>query len=91
MGVFAGGDDRFYAGFGDRYAIQVYTDDGKLQSVIRRSWTPTAVTPDDWEHWVNEWSKLWVKTTGAERDRDIQKVRESPWAEELPAFTHSSS
>jgi len=87
IGVFAGGNDRFYAGFGDRYAIRVYTDDGKLQSIIRRSWTPAPVTPADWEHWVVEWSKLWVTTTGAERDRDVQKVRESPWAEELPAFT----
>lgn len=86
-GVFAGGDDRFYAGFGDRYAIRVYTGDGKLQSIIRRAWTPAPITPDDWEHWVVEWSKLWVKTTGAEREREVQQVRESPWAEELPAFT----
>ncbi|MGH9419635.1 MAG: hypothetical protein ACRD3J_06650 [Thermoanaerobaculia bacterium] len=86
-GVFAGGDDRFYAGFGDRYEIRVYTGDGTLQSMIRRSWTPTPITADDWEHWVVEWSKLWVKTTGAERDRDVREVRESSWAEELPAFT----
>ena len=87
LGVVAGGDDRFYVGFGDRYAIRVYTDNGKLQSIIRRSWTPTPITPADWEQWVVEWSKLWVKTAGAERERDVQEVRESPWAEELPAFT----
>jgi hypothetical protein len=86
-GVFAGSDDRFYVGFGDHYAIRVYMQDGKLQSIIRRSWKPVPITPDDWEHWVIEWSKLWVKTTGAERDRDVQQVRESPWAMELPAFT----
>lgn len=86
-GVFAASSDRFYAGFGDRYAIRVYTGDGSLRSIIHRSWTPTPVTDDDWEHWVIEWSKLWIKTTGAERDRDVQKVRESPWADELPAFT----
>jgi hypothetical protein len=85
--VVAGGEDRLYVGFGDRYAIRVYTGDGKLQSVIRRSWTPTPITPDDWEQWVVEWSKLWVKTTGAERDRDVQSMRESPWAGELPALT----
>jgi hypothetical protein len=28
-----------------------------------------------------------VRTTGAERERDIQKVREAPWAEVHPAFT----
>jgi len=87
VGVFAASDDHFYAGFGDRYQIRVYGSDGKLQSIIRRVWTPTPITADDWERWVVEWSKLWVGTTGAERERDIQKVRESPWAEANPAFS----
>jgi hypothetical protein len=87
IGVFAAGDDRFYAGFGNCYAIRVYTSKGNLQSIIRRSWRPEPITADDWEHWVVEWSKLWVKATGAERDREVQKVREEPWAEELPAFS----
>lgn len=87
IGVFVGGDDRFYAGFGDQYAIRVFAADGTLLSIIRRSWTPTPVTPDDWEQWVVEWSKLWVTSTGAERARDVQKVREEPWAEMLPAFS----
>ena len=87
IGVFAAGDDRFYAGFGNRYAIRVYTSKGNLQSIIRRSWRPEPITADDWEHWVVEWSKLWVRATGAERDREVQKVREEPWAEELPAFS----
>jgi len=87
IGVFAGGDDLFYAGFGDRYAIRVYASDGTLQSIIRRSWTPTPVTPDDWEQWVVEWSKRRVKSTGAERERDVEKVRSDPWAELLPAFS----
>jgi hypothetical protein len=87
VGVFAASDDHFYAGFGDRYQIRVYGSDGKMQSIIRRVWTPTPITADDWERWVVEWSKLWVRTTGAERQRDIQKVRESPWAEVNPAFS----
>jgi hypothetical protein len=87
VGVFTATHDRFYAGFGDRYQIRVYASDGKLKSIIRRAWTPTPITAEDWEHWVVEWSKLWVRTTGAERERDIQKVRESPWAEENPAFS----
>jgi hypothetical protein len=87
VGVFVASDDRFYAGFGDRYQIRAYAGDGKLQSIIRRSWTPTPITADDWERWVVEWSKLWVRTTGAEREREIQNVRESPWAEQNPAFS----
>ena len=87
VAVFAAGDDRFYAGFGDRYQIRVFGGDGKLQSIIRRSWTATPITAADWEHWVVEWSKLWVRATGTERDREVQKVRELPWAEENPAFS----
>jgi hypothetical protein len=87
VGVFAASHDHFYAGFGHRYEIREYGSDGKLQSIIRRAWTPTPITADDWERWVVEWSKLWVRTTGAERERDIQKVRESPWAEANPAFS----
>jgi hypothetical protein len=87
IGVFAASDERFYAGFGDRYQIRVYASDGKLQSIIRRAWTPTPITADDWERWVVEWSKLWVRSTGAEREREIQQVRESPWAEQNPAFS----
>jgi hypothetical protein len=84
--VFAAGNDRFYGGFGDRYEIRAFSADGRLQSIIKRAWKPTPVTADDWETWVVEWSKLWVKTTGAERERDVQKVRDEPWAETLPAF-----
>lgn len=86
-GVITGGDAHFYAGFGDRYAIHVYASDGSLKSIIRRAWKPEPITDSDWEHWVVEWSKLWVKTTGPDRERDIQKVRDEPWAEQDPAFS----
>ncbi len=87
IGVVAGGDDHLYAGFGDRYAIHVYTDDGTLRSIIRRAWTPTPVTPEEWEQWVVEWSKLWVKEQGVARDSAVDAVRRAPYAEVLPAFT----
>ncbi len=87
VGVFAGGDQRFYAGFGDRYAIEVFGANGALQSIIRRAWTPVPITSADWETWVVEWSKLWVDEKGAERAKAIQKVREEPYAETLPAFS----
>lgn len=87
IGVFVGGDERFFVGFGDRYQIRAYDADGKLRSIIRRAWKSAPISSEDWEYWVVEWSKLWVRTTGAERERDIQKVREEPWAEESPAFS----
>jgi len=86
-GVITGGDEHFYVGFGDRYAIHVYASDGSLTSIIRRAWKPEPITDSDWEHWVVEWSKLWVKTTGTDRERDIQEVRDAPWAEQNPAFS----
>ncbi len=87
IAVFAGSTDRFFAGFGDRYVIRVYSATGTLQSIIRRAWTPTPVTAAEWERWVVEWSKLWVKSTGEQRQVDIQKVRDEPYAEVLPAFS----
>ncbi len=45
------------------------------------------ITPDEWEQWVVEWSKLWITSTGEQRDRDVQKMRESPYATVLPAFS----
>ncbi len=34
-----------------------------------------------------EWSKRWITSTGDQRTRDVQGVRDSPWAEQLPAFS----
>ncbi|MES2524560.1 MAG: hypothetical protein V4617_17810 [Gemmatimonadota bacterium] len=87
IAVVVGNADHLYYGFGDRYAIQVYSPTGSLQSIIRRAWTPTPVTPADWEHWVVEWSKLWVKSTGDSAKQEIQKVRDDPYAFTMPAFS----
>lgn len=87
VGVFVAGNHRFYAGYGDRYAVRVFASNGKLETIIRRAWTPAPITPDDWEEWVVEWSKLWVKDTGAARDAAVQEVRDAPYAFELPAFS----
>ncbi len=87
IGVFAGGDDHFYAGFGDRYTIRMYTSDGALRSVIRRVWTPVPITPEEWEEWVVAWSTLWVREQGAARDSAVAAVRRAPYAEVLPAFS----
>ncbi len=87
IGVFAGAEDRFYAGFGDQYAIRVYGGDGALRSIIRRSWNPVPITPAEWEQWVVAWSTLWIKDQGAARDSAVDAVRRSPYAETLPAFS----
>jgi hypothetical protein len=86
IGAFAAGDDRVYAGFGDRYEIRVFDGKGTPKTIIRRPWTPVAITAEDWERWVVEWSKLWVAEQGAARDSAVNEVRRSPYAEALPAF-----
>lgn len=85
--VILGANNRFYYGFGDQYEIRVYTPSGKLETIIRRAWTPTPISDADWEEWVVEWSKLWIKSTGAQRDREMNELRKSPWAEQNPAFS----
>jgi hypothetical protein len=87
IGVLTSSATRVYYGFGSRYEIRAYALDGTLQSIIRRKWTPVPISDADWETWVVEWSKRWVTSTGEQRTRDVQDVRESPWADELPAFS----
>jgi hypothetical protein len=87
IAVFASSRDRLHAGFGDRYVIKSYGKDGRLARVVHRAWTPTPITSADWEQWLIEWSKLWIKSTGAARDKEMNELRESPYAETLPAFS----
>jgi len=54
---------------------------------LRRPWKPIPVSAADWEQWVVEWSNLWVEETGAAREPAVQRVREEPYADVLPAFS----
>jgi hypothetical protein len=87
IGAMAGGTTRVYLGYGARYEARAYDHTGRLRTIIRRTWTPVPITDADWETWVVEWSKRWITSTGDQRTRDVQAVRESPWAEQLPAFS----
>jgi hypothetical protein len=87
IAAFASSADRFYTGFGDEYAIRVYSATGDLQSIIRRAWTPVVVTPERWDYWVVEWAKLWVKSVGEQYQKEMMELRASPYAETLPAFS----
>ncbi|HYW33182.1 MAG TPA: hypothetical protein VE869_16895, partial [Gemmatimonas sp.] len=87
IAVVAAGADRLYYGFGDRYAIHVYSHAGELQSIVRRAWTPIPVTAADWEDWVVKWSELWIKVTGDSAKKEMQELRDSPYAFTMPAFS----
>jgi hypothetical protein len=86
IAISCSGAGRFHYGFGNEFSLRVYSETGALESIVRRAWTPTPVTPADWEHWVTDWSKLWVKERGADSIKAVQSVREEPYAFELPAF-----
>ncbi len=87
IAVTAGSAQHLYFGFGDRYAIRIYSPNGQLQSIVRRAWTPIPVTAADWEDWAVEWSKLWITSTGDSAKKEIQELRESPYARTMPAFS----
>ena len=87
IAVTAASAEHFYFGFGDRYAVNVYSPSGQLQSIFRRAWTPIPVTPADWENWVVEWSKLWIKSTGDSARKKMQELRDAPYAFTMPAFS----
>jgi len=87
IAVVAGSADHFYYGFGDQYAIRVYSPTGQLQSIVRRAWTPIPVTAADWEDWVVEWSELWIKSTGDSAKKEMLELRDSPYALTMPAFS----
>ncbi|MEO5799406.1 MAG: hypothetical protein ABIZ70_02850 [Gemmatimonadales bacterium] len=86
IGAPCAGPGGFYYGFGSEFAIHAYSEQGVPKAIIRRAWKPKPVTDNDWEHWVVEWSRIWVTERGADSLPAVQRVREEPWAEQLPAF-----
>ena len=87
VGVITGSTSHVYVGFGSRYEVRAYGLDGALQLIIRRAWTPIPISDADWETWVIEWSKRWITSSGEQRIRDVQAMRDAPWADTLPAFS----
>jgi hypothetical protein len=85
--AFANDDDTFYTGLGTEYSIRAYGRDGTLRSIIRRSWTPHRITPDEIDMYVREWGKRWIKSSGAKAEAERQDLRDDPYAVHLPAFS----
>jgi hypothetical protein len=82
----AANGDRFYTGLGEAYAINVFRNDGTLERIIRRRWTPRRIGQADKDAFVAEWSKRWVRSTGAAAEEQIKVARQSAFAEVAPAF-----
>lgn len=86
-GAFAADATRFYFGFGSDYAIHVYTRAGSLSHTIRRAWSPRKVTKADIDAYVIEWGKRWIKTTGAQAEKERADLRDDRYASTVPAFS----
>lgn len=84
---FAATDDAFYIGLGTEYSIRMYARDGRLVRIIRRAWAPAPVTRSDIETYVVEWGRRWIKSTGAEAERERADLRDDPYASTVPAFS----
>lgn len=59
---------------------------GDLEQVIRRAWTPTAITPKDVSTFVEEWLVRWSRKPGA-LDADRKDLLDDNYAKTLPAFS----
>jgi hypothetical protein len=85
--AFAADETSLFVGYGAEYSIKVFSPNGVLQRIIRRRWTPTAVTRGDIDEFVTEWAKRWVTATGPEAERQRQDLRDDPYASEVPAYS----
>lgn len=85
-GEYATNGRAFYYGFSNQYAVNVYNTDFKLERIIRRSWTPRAMTSADIDTYVDGWMAMWSKKTGPERDAERQEMRADAYPEFLPAY-----
>ncbi len=85
--AFAARGREIYSGFPTEYSIRVQSADGTLKRIIRRRWSPVKVASSDIDRYVEEWSKRWIKETGAEGERRKRELRASPFADVVPAFS----
>ena len=84
--VHASAAQSVYLGFGNRYEIREYDASWTLRSIIRRAWTPRALTEADLNAYVDAWMKLWSTDVGSQRDRDRLARKNAPYPDSLPAF-----
>lgn len=85
--VFTGNGSQFVFGFPAAYSITRYSAEGVPNLIVRRSWTPTAVTSQDWSDWTDEWLKRWTKSTGAQLAKEREELFNDDYAEDLPAYS----
>jgi hypothetical protein len=88
--AFAASGRTFYWGFPEAYAIRVYEVDGagwRLARIVRRAWTPRALSGAEIDAYVDGWMQLWSKKTGAEREAERRAMRAQAYPDSLPAYS----
>jgi hypothetical protein len=76
-----------FIGYGADYMIRVYSPGGRLERIIRRRWTPLRVTSAEIDRYAAAWGQRWIRSTGAEYERELREFRQVPFAEIVPAFS----
>lgn len=84
--VQASASNHVYIGFGNDFSIREYDDSWTLRRIIRRAWSPTALTKVAITTYVDEWMTLWSTDKGAVRDRDRLARLNASYPDSLPAF-----
>lgn len=74
--VIATDNGRLFTGETDRFEIRVYSDDGSLDRVVRRSWESVPVTDEDWMIWRD--ARLEEVSDAALRTRLDEHLRRRP-------------
>jgi hypothetical protein len=85
--AYASSGRAFYWGFPEQYAIRAYDAEGKLRRIVRRAWTPRALTGGEIDAYVDGWLRQWSKKTGAEREAERSEMRRAAYPEFLPAYS----
>jgi hypothetical protein len=85
--VYASNGRSIYWGFPSEYDIRVYDANWKLERIIRRAWTPRALSRDEIDAYVDGWMKMWSRKSGAEREAERAEMRGNYYPEYLPAYS----
>jgi hypothetical protein len=83
----ASNDSLFFIGLGTEYSIMVYDRAGRLSSIFRRNWSPVRITAAVIDQFVVEWGRRWIRSTGADAERERADLRDDPYATEVPAYS----
>jgi hypothetical protein len=88
-GAYAVRGQTLYVGIGTEYSIYVRSSTGRLERIIRRTWTPNPMTTAAIDSYIRLQVKREVASMGKLRQTEEHErlLRENPFADNLPVFS----